>query len=79
MYALGVRGGDLLYCEMLDNGHHNPRISCSTKEHDFIRDSWEDGEGSWVVFEGTAELTGFIDEESLAQATKMLEDMKTWI
>ena len=74
LYLKGVRGGDIIECEMRRFSPENPLVTfkisgCNLK----IRE--EDTGDSWIVYEGNVDGTGFICDKSRAIAMEMKTDL----
>ena len=71
LHKLKIRGRIIL-CKMLSGCHENPTVRFYNGE-DFIDiTDGQSGRGSWIVYEGNKDGTGFINEESKRQAEQLI-------
>lgn len=57
----------LILCEMLSEGNENPTVKFHGESGSVDVTDNESGIGSWFVYEGNADGTGFISEESKSE------------
>jgi len=70
LFDVGVRGGDIIKCEMLSNSNENPNVKFYFGNATFETTHDAEFEGCLVVYEGNIDGTGFIDEKSRKIAIK---------
>lgn len=76
LHYVGVRGGDIIKCEMLSDSTENPRVKFYFGNGTFETTHDAEFEGCLIVYEGNLDGTGFIDEESKKIAMKQLTENK---
>lgn len=65
---------NLILCKMLSDEHENPVVRFyGSKRNVEISDS-ESGIGSWFVYSGNKDGTGFIDDDKKKEAMRQLTD-----
>ena len=72
LYDLGIRGGDILLCEMMTQSEDNPEVKITLDTVDVVVESNEEYAESWLVYEGRTDGSGFIDSQSREKAKKMI-------
>ena len=60
---LGLVNDQLIFCKMLEESEENPRVEMFLPTGNIIT-RCEDLHYTWIVYEGAADGTGFIDEAS---------------
>ena len=78
LYEFGARQGDIILCEMLDEGNEDPDVRVVIGPHEdrlTICDS-EDFDKVWLVYEGNQDGTGFLSDKRRDKAMALLEENK---
>ena len=72
-YSLGIRRGAIVLCTMLDEGHETPDVKMYLPTGDIILNARDDSITAWAVYEGSADGSGFINDESRDIAMAILK------
>lgn len=64
----------LVMCEMLSDEHENPTVRFYGDERNVDISDSESGIGSWFVYAGNIDGTGFINDELEAAAMNIIKD-----
>lgn len=77
LHKLGISGrGRVVLCKMLSDEDENPVVRFYNKEDYIDISDSESGMGSWIVYSGNKDLTGFINDKSKEAAKQILEGLQ---